>query len=309
MKLNKLTKGLMALSLIGILAGCSTDDNTREVTKDFTQDAIESTTKYVNENKQSWKDGLGNLVNKLDDVVGGVMDGVDTALDGSSGVEISGDFADTANQLSELDYESGTKIDIPVNGGVSTLDFNDWNGPKIDYSDLDNLNRTQTATAHLTPNNYGESKDREGQKWTPTAWNNQAKKIDGKEVRPMDRGHLIAYTITFNLNDWGVSTPGELGSIDNPRNLFSQTSYSNRGPFQTYETLVRNAMKDGEDVLYRVQPIYRGDDLMARGVWAQAVSSEGTVNFNTYLYNVQPNFSFDYSTGKSVVDKNMQVSK
>lgn len=313
MKLNKFTKLVMSLSVLGMLAGCGTDESTREATKDITQNAIDTTTQYVKDNKDSWKSKLGDAVGKLDDVVGGVMDGIDSASKGSDSSNTnsaeSGDFADTASVLATYDFQTGTPIDVDVNGGVSTLDFNDWDGPKIDYSDLDNLNRAQTATAHLTKENYGKSEGREGQKWEPTGWNNQEKKIDGKKVRPMDRGHLIAYTLSFNLDDWGQPAIGEDGSIDNPRNLFSQTSASNRGAFQKYEGQIRNAIQSGEDVLYRVEPIYRDNELMARGVWAQAISSDGNVNFNAYIYNVQPNFSFDYSTGRSTVDKDIQIAK
>lgn len=191
--------------------------------------------------------------------------------------------------LATLDY-NGQKS-IPVNNGKSTLTWN-WDTNKIIYSNLDNLNRAGKATAYLSKLNYGKSAGREGQTWKPTGWlNNQQKN--------KDRGHLIAYTLSFNFDNDGNYSDGQLGSIDNPKNLFTQTSQSNRGIMQDYEEIVREALKQDKKVIYEVTPIFRDDELMARGVHVQAISEDGTVNFNQYLFNIDDKYDFDYQTGKS----------
>ena len=193
------------------------------------------------------------------------------------------DETDTYRLLAQKNYKSGDLMVEQVNGGKSTLDAREWSGPKIDFADLDNQNRTGVATAFLDKSNYGKSEGREGQTWAPTGWHNQAKKVNGKRVFPQNRGHLIA------------------------KNLFTQSAYSNQRPFQTFEEKVRTSLKNGSKVTYRVQPVFRGSELMARGVWAQAVSDTGDINFNIYLYNVEPGVAFDYNSGQSSLDPQMKV--
>ena len=53
-------------------------------------------------------------------------------------------------------------------------------------------------------------------------------------------------------------------------------------------------------VLYRVTPVYKGENLLASGVEMEAYSVEdnGKLSFNVFIYNVQPGANLDYSTGK-----------
>lgn len=214
---------------------------------------------------------------------------------------------DTYKSLSTKNFNPGQDIVENVNNGKSTLNPTEWVGPKITYSNLDSEGRTGAATAYLNKDNYGKSEGRESQKWAPTGWHNQAKKVNGKRLFPQNRGHLIAYTLTFNLDMDGKQKQGELGSIDNPKNLFSQSAYSNQVTFQTFEEKVRNSIKAGHKVIYRVQPVFNGTELMARGLWAQAVSDDNSLNFNVYIYNVQPGLSFNYTDGTSKVDSTMTI--
>lgn len=192
------------------------------------------------------------------------------------------------SELANLEYNG--QASVPVNNGKSTLDWN-WTTNKIDYSPLDELNRMGKATAYIDKKNYGASEGRAGQVWQPTGWNNQN--------RNQDRGHGVAYTLSFNFNEDGVYTEGELGSIDNPKNLFTQTSQSNRGEMQNWEEIVREAIKQNKKVIYEVTPIFKGEELMARGVHVQAISEDGSVNFNQYIFNVDDDYNFDYATGRS----------
>ncbi len=62
-------------------------------------------------------------------------------------------------------------------------------------------------------------------------------------------------------------------------------------------------MRETENhVLYRVTPVFEGDDLVASGVQMEALSVEDEgagVMFNVYVYNVQPGIQIDYATGES----------
>lgn len=196
----------------------------------------------------------------------------------------------TDSELANLESEGRDSVE--VNGNKSTLDFSNWTTEHIDYSPLDNLNRAGKATAYLSKINYGKSEGRTSQTWKPTGWL-------GNQHRTKDRGHLVAYTLSFNFDEDGNLSMGELGSIDNPKNLFTQTSHCNREVMTQYEQMVREAIQQGHKVVYEVTPIFKGNELMARGVHIQAISEDGSLNFNTYLFNTDDNYNFDYSTGRA----------
>ena len=58
----------------------------------------------------------------------------------------------------------------------------------------------------------------------------------------------------------------------------------------------------GNHVMYRVTPIYEGDDLLARGVLMEGYSVEDQgdgILYCVFAYNVQPGVEIDYATGDS----------
>ena len=60
--------------------------------------------------------------------------------------------------------------------------------------------------------------------------------------------------------------------------------------------------KDGNHVLYRVTPVFEGDNLVASGVRMEAKSVEDDgdgICFHVYVYNIQPGIEIDYATGNS----------
>ncbi|RRK11321.1 DNA/RNA non-specific endonuclease [Lactiplantibacillus garii] len=222
--------------------------------------------------------------------------------------QTTGNRQQTYKQLANMTYKSGGAAAIKVNSGKSTLAASQWKNSKIDYGNLDHLNRTTTDTAYLSRANLGKSAGRAAQTWSPTGWHNQPIKVNGKRVFPQNRGHLIAYTISFNLTNTGKYRAGEGGSLDNPKNLATQTAYSNQKTMQIYEDQVRTALQQGKKVIYQVTTVFRGNELMPRGYWSQAVSTDGSVNFNVYIWNVEPGVSFDYATGRGKADSGMQVA-
>ena len=77
-----------------------------------------------------------------------------------------------------------------------------------------------------------------------------------------------------------------------------------------FENMVADYVKEtGNHVMYRVTPIFEGQNLIASGVLMEAESVEDTgkgVLFNVYCYNVQPGIVIDYATGDSSLDGNEQ---
>lgn len=212
--------------------------------------------------------------------------------------------ANQYKELAALDFKSGDSAVFTVNNGRSTLDISQWEENKVIYGDLDPLNRTTFVTAYLDRKNLGRSEGRERQVWKPTGWHQ--KKVDGELI--VNRGHLLAYTSSFNFDSDGNFREGESGSQDNPKNLATQTAFSNQNVQTIYEKKVRDAQKTtGNKVIYQIVTVFRGNELMPRGYWLQAIDSNGILNFNVYLYNVQPKVVFNYEDGTSTIDRSLTI--
>lgn len=94
------------------------------------------------------------------------------------------------------------------------------------------------------------------------------------------------------------------GEKANEKNLITGTRYLNVEGMLPFENKVADYIKKypKRHVLYRVTPVYEGDNLVASGVHMEAYSVEDKgkgICFNVYCYNVQPGVIIDYSHGKS----------
>ncbi len=111
--------------------------------------------------------------------------------------------------------------------------------------------------------------------------------VDGKYL--YNRCHLIGYQLT--------------GENANEDNLITCTRQMNTGAMLEFENKVANYIKETKNhVLYRVTPIYDGNNLLASGVQMEAKSVEDNgkgISFNIYVYNVQDGILIDYATGDS----------
>lgn len=108
-----------------------------------------------------------------------------------------------------------------------------------------------------------------------------------------NRCHLIGWQLT--------------GQNDEERNLITGTRYMNTQGMLPYENQVAEYVRStGNHVLYRVTPVFKGKDLLARGVEIEAYSLEDKgrgVSINVYCYNVQPGVKIDYKDGKNKLDE------
>ena len=122
----------------------------------------------------------------------------------------------------------------------------------------------------------------------PSGWHTQKyDNVDGKFV--YNRCHLIGYQLTAeNANE---------------KNLITGTRYLNVEGMLPFENMVADYIKETDyHVLYRVTPIFDGDNLVADGVQMEAESVEDNgdgILFNVFCYNVQPGINIDYATGVS----------
>ena len=196
--------------------------------------------------------------------------------------------------LANGNYNASQDI-VSVNNNKSTLNPKAWNNEHVVYQDLDNQNRTSKAnTAFLSKKNLANTASRTRQFVQPTGWHSNR---PGQEI--YNRGHLIAYSLSGGINSDGKYTGGQVGDQNNPKNLFTQTAYANQKLQTIYEGKVRQALEQNKKVIYQATPIFRGNELMARGINLQAISTDGTLNFNVFIPNKQPGYTFDFNTGKA----------
>ena len=158
--------------------------------------------------------------------------------------------------------------------------------PYEDYGELDALGRCQTVQACVGKETMPtEERGAIGQV-KPTGWHTvKYAGIDGNYL--YNRCHLIGYQLT--------------AENANPENLITGTRYMNTEGMLPFEEQVAEYVKEtGNHVLYRVTPVYEGDNLVASGVIMEAASVEDEeIRFHVFVYNVQPGIWIDYATGES----------
>ena len=197
--------------------------------------------------------------------------------------------------------QTGTPVslaDIPAYDGTSYIqlennmpDFTEEEKKSTEaferYSDLDSLGRCGQAYANICPELQPTEERGTIGNVRPSGWHTVKYNdlIDGNYL--YNRCHLIAYCLA--------------GENANEKNLITGTRYLNVQGMLPFENLTADYVKEtGNHVLYRVTPIFEGDNLLASGVLMEAESVEDDgdgVLFCVYVYNVQPGVAIDYATG------------
>lgn len=159
------------------------------------------------------------------------------------------------------------------------------------YSDLDSLGRCHVAFANICEEIMPTEQRGAIGHIKPSGWNTIKYPDLIEDNYLYNRCHLIAYSLA--------------GENDNEKNLITGTHYLNYEGMQPYELEVLNFIrytKSDAHVLYRVTPIYKDDELVARGVLMEALSVEDKgegIKFCVFVYNVQPGIELNYATGDS----------
>ena len=154
------------------------------------------------------------------------------------------------------------------------------------FSDLDNLNRVGVANALIGSESF-PTESREPLTIKPTGWN-QKKLSDGQWL--YNRCHLIGFQLT--------------GENNNPKNLMTGTRQFNTPHMLNYENQIMDYIRQtGNHVRYRVTPHFIENELVARGIQLEAQGIENTdFGFNVYIFNVQDDYTIDYTTGRATKD-------
>lgn len=156
------------------------------------------------------------------------------------------------------------------------------------YGELDELGRCQAAYANIGKDLMPTEKRGNIGMIKPSGWQTiKYDIVDGKYL--YNRCHLIGYQLTAeNANE---------------KNLITGTRYMNVDGMLPFENMVADYVKEtGGHVLYRVTPVFEGDNLLADGVEMEAYSVEDDgdgICFHVFVYNVQPGVSINYATGES----------
>jgi DNA-entry nuclease len=161
------------------------------------------------------------------------------------------------------------------------------------YSKLDSLGRCGVAFANICTELMPTEKRGNISSIKPSGW-----------VKNMgwQRCHLIGYQLS--------------GENANKKNLITGTEYFNVSGMLPFENMVADYVKEtGNHVLYRVTPMFKGKELVARGVQMEAWSVEDKgdgVCFNVFVFNVAKDKTINYKTGKvtssSTTDKKTDTS-
>lgn len=160
------------------------------------------------------------------------------------------------------------------------------------YSELDHIGRAGQAYASLGIELMPTEDRKSINSVKPSGWHTVKYDIvDGKYL--YNRCHLIGFQLA--------------GENANKNNLITCTRYMNTEGMLEFENEVAEYIRNTNNhVLYRVTPMYEGNNLVAKGVQIEAYSIEDNgegVKFNVFVYNVQPGINIDYETGESSLAK------
>lgn len=190
--------------------------------------------------------------------------------------------------IADIPEYSGSPY-VEVSGNVPSFTDADLSSPAETYTPLDSLGRCGSAMAIVSRETMPTEERGSIGMVKPSGWHTVRYDDLISDRYLYNRCHLIGYQLTAeNANE---------------RNLITGTRYLNVEGMLPFENEVaRYVESTGNRVLYRVTPVFVGDELVARGVQMEAQSVEdggAGVSFNVFCHNVQPGIQIDYQTGQS----------
>ncbi|OJF03447.1 DNA-entry nuclease [Weissella confusa] len=192
-----------------------------------------------------------------------------------------------------------------LNDNKTDLNAKVSSAPYVQLAKQDSLGRAGVANALLTKaSRQYQSRDQTGnsRQMQPVGWHQLS--IGGNYKMLYNRGHSIGYALAGSVRGFDASEA-------NPQNITAQTAWANQASNGNdsntgqnyYETQVRRAQDSRKTVRYRVTPVYDGDNLVPSGSHLEAKSSDGSLEFNVFVPNVEPGVVINYSTGYAKVAK------
>lgn len=184
---------------------------------------------------------------------------------------------------------------IELNGGIPTFTPAQTVTESYEhYSTLDSLGRCGVAVACLGRDLMPTDSRGSVSSVTPTGWFVVGSGTGA--MRIYERSHLLGWQLT--------------GENANRQNLISGT-FTLNGNMQAFEDMIASYIKEtGNHVMYRVTPIFEGNNLLCSGVVMEGYSVEDNgegICFNVFLYNVQKDYVINYATGEFSLDENSEA--
>lgn len=190
--------------------------------------------------------------------------------------------------LSQIPAYSGSPYAV-VSGNAPSFTEEDRAAAPETYAPLDELGRCGVAMAVVSRDTMPTEERGSIGMVRPSGWHTVRYDDLIADRYLYNRCHLVGFQLA--------------GENANERNLITGTRYMNVEGMLPFENEVADYVEaTGNRVLYRVTPIFVGDELVARGVHMEALSVEdggAGVSFNVFCYNVQPGIEIDYATGES----------
>lgn len=199
--------------------------------------------------------------------------------------QAEGDSADSPETIPPFSGEAY----VAINGNVPFFVEEEITTESYEYySELDELGRCGVTEACIGIDIMPTEDRGDIGSVKPSGWQSVKYDIvDGKYL--YNRCHLIGFQLA--------------GENANKKNLITGTRYLNIEGMLPFENMVADYVQETENhVMYRVTPIFEGDDLVAQGVvmegWSVEDEGEG-ICFCVFAYNAQPGIAIDYATGES----------
>lgn len=210
----------------------------------------------------------------------------DTINNSQENQAITTSQSNTYISIEDIPEYSG-QVYVTINNNMPYFEKSEYTTEAFEeYSELDNLGRCGVAYANICKEILPTEERGDISDVKPTGW--VQAKYEGEYL--YNRCHLIGHQLA--------------GEDANELNLITGTRYFNVSGMLPFENQVAEYIEKNIDnhVLYRVTPVFEGDNLLATGVEIEAYSVEDNglgVCFNVFVYNVQPGINIDYKTGKS----------
>ena len=211
--------------------------------------------------------------------IDGLLDGLDEGADSPPSYV----------SLEDIPSFDGKNQSVIINDNKPFFEDEKRDSSYESYSELDALGRCGVAVACIGIDLMPTEDREEIGHVKPSGWHSvQYDIVPGKNL--YNRCHLIGFQLA--------------GENDNEKNLITGTRDMNNEGMLPLENKVAEYIKDNTEnhVLYRVTPIYDGNNLVASGVLMEALSIEDSgegIQFCVYVYNAQAGVTIDYKTGES----------
>lgn len=205
-------------------------------------------------------------------------------------IKVGSDTLVPTNIEGNFDYTSFPETSEPfvvINNNVPSFIDKDLTNtkPYETYSRLDSLGRVGVANALIDKSLMPNDKRGAIDSVRPSGWKNKKydkNLVDGGWI--FNRAHLIGFQLT--------------GENANEGNLMTGTRSFNVDGMLPFENQVAEYVKNGGKVRYRITPVFKGEELVARGIYLEAKSIDSNdISIFVWIPNIQKGIDIDYSNG------------